>query len=98
MDSPEIIPNPKNAWPFDLGKKHPDAWIEMSEEHATYSLEVLPPIYFRGGFAVSEPAWHNEHDEPVYWCVVKAGSKHYGRHLTVREAPAAALALKAVAE
>ena len=94
MSAPKIVPNLEGTWPHDVAKEHPDAWIGLTDEQAHYALEVLPPIYFRGGFAVSEAAYHTASGEPAYWCVVKAGDRFYGRDLPISQAPAEAATLR----
>jgi hypothetical protein len=42
------------VWPWDAVRENPGQWCAISEEHAEYCLNVLPPIYFDGGFAVGE--------------------------------------------
>ena len=42
------------GWVWDRAK-HSPAWVRATAEEADYCLNVLPPIMFAGGFAVSEP-------------------------------------------
>ena len=44
-------------------------WHEITQADAEYCCDVLPPILFPGGFAVSEAANHNAEGEAVYLCV-----------------------------
>lgn len=75
------------AWDY----KQPRAeWHEITEADADYCLEVLPPIYFRGGFAVSEPVIHDQKGEPVYLCVRREHGKFLARLASIREVDAAA--------
>jgi hypothetical protein len=63
-------------------------FVEITEEQMWTALEVLPPIYFRGGFAVSEPQCHDRTNTPVYACVVTKGKRYFLRYGTVKEAEA----------
>ena len=72
-----------------------DAWHEISEDAADYCLEVLPPIYVRGGFMVSEAWRHLDTGEPEYFGVTKIGTRYFARHMTRRTAPALITALRA---
>jgi hypothetical protein len=74
---------------------HGTSWYRITPKDASYCLEVLPPIYFPGGFAVSEAAWHDENGQATYFAVVKIGSGYYGRHLTVAAMEPEALKLGA---
>jgi hypothetical protein len=70
------------AWDYEQPR---DQWHEITEEDADYCLGVLPPIYFRGGFAVSEPVIHNAKNEPVYLCVVRARGQLFARLASITE-------------
>lgn len=67
-------------------------WTEITQGAADYCLCyclcVLPPIYFPGGFAVSEPIRHTLGDEPVYCCVVSLGERWFAREMTIKQASA----------
>ena len=67
----------KAAWDYKAPK--PWDWRKITQEDADYCLEVLPPIYFRGGFAVSEPVIHDDKGRPVYLCVKRERSHTHGR-------------------
>jgi hypothetical protein len=81
----------KGGWPHQVNAEQ---WHEISEADCWYSLEVLPPIYFAGGFAVSEPIRDDEHGEPVYLCIVGIGPKFYGRELPRSRAATEARSLR----
>jgi hypothetical protein len=66
----------KAAWDYKAPK--PWDWQSITEADADYCLEVLPPIYFRGGFAVSEPVIHDESGRPVYLCVREERAHMHG--------------------
>lgn len=83
-------------WPFPVMQANPDAWVEISLEHRDYCLEVLPPYYFKGGFAVSEPQNHTAEGVPVYACVVTIWPRHFVKHLTLAQAEAEAPLLRAM--
>lgn len=51
-----------------------DSWRRITEQDYWYCLEVLPPIYVPGGFAVSEPVTSTDSGEVVY-LVVLGGPK-----------------------
>lgn len=79
-------------------EKQPGAWVEITDEDYWEALEVMPPIYFSGGFAVSEPTRHTAEDVPVYLCIkqltTKDGvSRSWAREATIAEARAAPLPL-----
>lgn len=71
---------------FAAAAADPRSWHPMTEEEADYCLEVLPPIYFPGGFAVSEPLRDaGELDigtGEVYLAVARKDGKPYCRELT----------------
>ncbi len=77
---------------WEKAASNPRAWHPMTEEEVDYCLEVLPPIYFPGGFAVSEPlrdagaddsgkGWR-EVSGPVYLAIVRKDGAYYCRELT----------------
>jgi len=83
------------AWPFPAVTEarhegRPD-WVRISEARADEFLGVLPPIYFHGGFFVSEPASHEYrkvhgsqtqfYAVPVYAAVCKVGGAYYMREV-----------------
>jgi hypothetical protein len=55
-------------------------WAEIDSDAYWEALEVLPPIYFPGGFAVSEAMTANAKGEEVYLCVVTIGKSSTTRH------------------
>lgn len=77
----------------------PDTWHQLTEDEADYCLGVLPPIYFDGGFAVSEEAHADAEGRPHFYAVVRVRAVFYGRHLhrgnMAREARALRDALEA---
>ncbi len=80
------IPNLGTAWPWPTihgprGAGSP-GWFETTEAVYDNQLGVLPPIYFRGGFMVSEPADHDGRGVPIYAAFVKVGPRYF-----VREVP-----------
>jgi hypothetical protein len=83
-----ILPLDAEAWPFTRMDARPDAWVELTKEQFDYCLGVLPPIYFRGGFAISEASRHTAEGVPVYCCVVTIRGRRLARELTIAEAEA----------
>lgn len=75
-------------WPTVSEDRHAGgaAWFESNREHYWYGLNVLPPIYFPGGFFVSEPCCHDERDVPSYAAWVQIGEEGSARYF-VREIP-----------
>lgn len=74
----------EHVYPREVGKV-----VEITEEQAEYMLNVLPPIYGSGCFAVSEPYSHTDEGRARYhWCA-KRGAKHFVTLGTKAEAHAA---------
>lgn len=59
-----------------------DVWVEVSDDFRQQALEVLPPIYRRGGFLVSEPYTHNAEGRPVYAGFATIGGRDFARYAT----------------
>lgn len=69
-------------------------WREIDQEAADEVLCVLPPIYFVGGFAMSEPFDHTAAGVPLYYCVIRSkNGKHFMKIATVEAAQVAAKVL-----
>lgn len=51
---------------------------EVSEGAYWYALEVLPPIYAPGMFAICEPQSHLDTGEATYHWFCKRGKRYYG--------------------
>jgi len=73
------------GWPFPAvtdarhqGREH---WIEIDRDRMYEFFEVLPPISFKGGFFVSEPADHLSDGTPVYAAVVTMHGRHFIREI-----------------
>jgi hypothetical protein len=81
------------GWVWDRAK-HSPFWVRVKPEEADYCLNVLPPIYFAGGFAVSEPIRDDDFGRPVYLAVVNAGGKVWARELARIDMAAEAAALR----
>ena len=96
--SAEIVTGHVGEWPFPLVDENPAAWVEISEEHWIYSMEVLPPIYFDGGFAVSEASHEDAQGREMYAACVKIGGRFFIRHLAVADMPEAARTLRATVQ
>jgi hypothetical protein len=74
------------AWSYPQMRQIYDSgsvdWVAITEEFYWQAMEVLPPIYLNGGFAVPEPLTHDADDRPVYACFAQVGKKHYGIYST----------------
>lgn len=56
-------------------------WTEIDEEAQWEALEILPPIYFPGGFAVSEAVCDgSELDSVIHLCVVCVRGRYFARY------------------
>ena len=79
---------PAGVWPFGpiTASRHEgrDSWHESDHEFAMYCLEVLPPLYFKGGFCVSEAASHTADGSPIYCAVVGIGKRWFAREMDIR--------------
>lgn len=77
------IVDSRDEWPHPLAEllRHAgrSTWIEVSEEFNEHSLNVLPPIYVRGGFFVSEPADHDPDGVAIYALNVKCAGRFFMR-------------------
>lgn len=80
-----------SAWPWPVVSDFRDRWHESTQEHHEYGLGVLPPIYFPGGFFVSEAATHDRRGVPVYAAWVEIGGRYFVREIP-RDKHAEALA------
>lgn len=63
-------------------------WREVSQSFYDQALEVLPPIYARGGFMVSEPWSHTRDNRPLYAGFARVGTRHFATISTVPDFPA----------
>ena len=84
------IENLGEAWPFPRASDG-SRWWESTEAHREYGLNVLPPIYFPGGFFVSEPSDHDARGVPIYQAWVRMGGRVFTRAIP-EDGHAAALA------
>lgn len=76
--------------PFDAVRG--DTWTETTEEHYYEALEAVPPIYFRGGFAMGEA---HSGGGTIYYAFSVVDGRYFARLLSLAEAPAAVAALRA---
>jgi len=90
---PEIQVVEANPW--TVAKADPTRWHEISAAKVEELNNVLPPIDFSGGFAVSEAIRHDG-AAAVYLCVVNVGGKWWAKESTIAAARDA-LRLRAVA-
>lgn len=76
-------------WPWDVSKvaylARDRSWVQTDESGYYYCLNVMPPIYREGCFAVSEPMWHTRDDRPIYLWLRICGDTHQCRYATVAE-------------
>lgn len=96
MSAARIVENEDDRSGWKVAEENPGFWVKVSEEKAWEYLEVLPPFYFPGGFAVSEPIRHNKNNQPVYLCVTTIRGQAYVREGTIAEATREAVALRLV--
>lgn len=98
--NPVIDRTTVGTWPWDAcGVKYNpctwrDAWCEISEEHYYYCLEVLPPLYVEGGFAVSEPLTNDADGRAVYLVCAHVGRGYFARVSTKADAAGHVRALR----
>jgi hypothetical protein len=75
------------AWPWplvsDAYRAGSSDWFETTEERADDALGAVPPIYFRGGFFMGEPAAHDDRGKTVYAAFVKIGARYFCREVAV---------------
>lgn len=87
---PTKIINSLGIWPCPaLGEDFTaglNQWREVDEATHDYFRAVLPPIYFNGGFFVSEPCRHIG-DEPTYNAVATVGGRYFMRELPESHGP-----------
>lgn len=75
-----LYPHTTAAW-----KRGDATWFEIAESRYMDALEVLPPIYFPGGFFVSEAIRHDD-GVPVYLAIAEwRGSGAYAMRYFARE-------------
>lgn len=66
-------------WPWPL-VEDPSAWVEVSEAHYHYALEVLPPLDWRdGGFLLGEPQTDDHRGVTVWARFQAAGGRWWCR-------------------
>lgn len=83
---------------WQISEEHPDSWCRIGDGWAMEALEVLPPIYFRGGFAVSEAVTSDLTGAVMYLCVVTVhgtSDAYYCRVLSIKDATEQAPRLRA---
>ncbi len=90
---PAIILPASKEWAYDDieadFKTNPlIVWREVSESFYWQALEVLPPIYSKGGFMVSEAWSHTADNRPLYAGFAEVGSRHFATISTVADFPA----------
>lgn len=83
----EIWTRIMDAAKADLKSADP-AWRPCPESLSYYMLEVVPPEYFRGGFACGEAFSHSSEGYPIYLCFRTIGGQSYCRYATLKQAAA----------
>lgn len=58
---------------FKTAREHPGKLVEITTEQYDYMLNVLPPIYARGCFAMGEPVAHTEEGVTFHWAGRREG-------------------------
>ena len=91
-----VIESTKGLWPWKAVDEHRGAWCEISNEHFDYCLNVLPPIYFPGGFATSEAVRFDcAEDDELYLSVVTWRGRRFACLLSPRQMKTAGTTLHA---
>ena len=85
--TPSLVLPLLNEWPFprigEVRKRDGSEWVEISQEHADYMRDVLPPIYVSGaGYMVSEAAAHDSEGHAIYCGVVQVGERYFAKECT----------------
>lgn len=62
--------------------------VEIDEEQYQYMLDVLPPVYARGCFAMGEPVEHTAQGVTFHWAG-KRGEKFFACYGTKAQAESA---------
>ena len=86
-----------NANPWKAAASDPESWHATTFDRAEELLNVMPPIYFPGGFAVGEAIRHDSEGRAVYLAVAMTPGCTWVRELAIKDAPAAVVALRQVA-
>lgn len=78
------------AWPHEYTSA-PDVWAEIDLAAMEAVLNALPPIYFPGGFACSEPGTFTAEGSTYLlvatWRRVQGPGRYFARHSTRKAAP-----------
>lgn len=61
---------------FKSDRESEGVLVEITEEQYQYMLNVLPPIYARGCFAMGEPVAHSTDGVTFHWAG-KRGNKYF---------------------
>ncbi len=61
---------------FTTDRKNQGVLVEITKEQHAYMLNVLPPIYARGCFAMGEPVAHTSDGVTFHWAG-KRGDKFF---------------------
>lgn len=73
------------AWPWprvsEARRAGEPTWFETTEERWWHLLEVLPPVYFAGGFCMGEPADSDARGVAVHAAVLRIRGRFFVREL-----------------
>lgn len=78
--APELRGDGNSRAHFDAIRDAGPTWAEIDEEAFSEALDVLPPRYFPGGFAVSEAVCDDHEGRVMYLCVVTKQRRHFARY------------------
>lgn len=70
---------------FEKLRRAPGTLLEIDEAQHDYMLNVLPPIYGRGCFAMGEPVTHTEDGVTFHWAG-KRGARFFACYGTRAQA------------
>lgn len=70
---------------FKKDREAPGQLVEITEEQYEHMLNVLPPIYARGCFAMGEPVDHTPEGVTFHWAA-RRGDKFFGCYGTRAQA------------
>lgn len=86
-DTLAVVWGPRDSWPDCLSTEARETWHEVTERVSDYFLNVLPPKYFRGGFACSEPVcYDSEAGAETFQCFVRVAGRPLTRVCTLAQA------------
>lgn len=85
-----------DAWPWprvsDARRAGASTWFRTTERRADEALEVVPPIFIRGGllcFFMGEPAAHDDRGVAVHAAFIRYAGAYYVREVALDQIDAA---------